>query len=142
MSLSAPHSSTIVEETIKLLRTLHRAGGGWNARINEFICLKMAFVNEIITEIPILQMQMNEWEEPAATAGGAAASGSGETNFTAQQAAVISCLSLIGGFDPRPRIGGRVQTEDGGRGVVAGINYQVKQAVDFLSLKRSNLTLL
>ena len=29
-------------------------------RINEYICLKMSFVNEIITEIPILQMQLNE----------------------------------------------------------------------------------
>ena len=110
VSLSAPHSSTIVEECVRLLRTLHRIPT-WNTKINEYICLKMSFVNEIITEIPILQMQLNE--------------GDGE-NFTAQQSSVISCLSLIGGFDSRPRIGGKVILDDGNTGIICGINYHGK----------------
>ena len=82
------------------LQTFNRVPA-WTSRINEYICLKMSFVNEIITEIPILQMQLNE--------------GDGE-NFTAQQASIISCLSLIGGFDSRPRIGGLVNSEDSAAG--------------------------
>jgi len=119
VSLSAPHSSTIVEEAVKLLRTLHRVPG-WNARINEFICVKMNFVNEIITEIPILQLLQQEEE------------GDSSDNYTGQQASIISCLSLIGGFDSRPRIGGKVCIEDGGRtGVIAGINYHGKITIQY-----------
>ena len=48
MSLTASHSSTIAEETIKLLRVLHSLSA-CNKKINEFICLKMSLVNEIIS---------------------------------------------------------------------------------------------
>ena len=41
VSLTASHSSTIAEETIKLLRVLHRLPA-WNKKINEFVCLKMS----------------------------------------------------------------------------------------------------
>ena len=48
------------------------------------------------------------------------------------QASIISCLSLIGGFDSRPRIGGKVCIEDGGRtGVIAGINYHGKITIQY-----------
>ena len=57
VSLTASHSSTIAEETIKCLRVLHKLPA-WNKKINEFICLKMSLVNEIISEIAILQMQL------------------------------------------------------------------------------------
>ena len=50
MSVTASHSSTIAEECIKLLRLLHRLPA-WNKKINEFICLKMSLLNEIISEI-------------------------------------------------------------------------------------------
>ena len=121
VALSATHSSTIVEECIKLLRSLHRLPA-WNSRINEYICLKMSFVNEIITEIPILQMQLTDGDE-------------GE-NFTCQQSSVISCLSLIGGFDSRPRIGGLIRLEDSSGGsnassaaVVCGVSRHGKLAI-------------
>ena len=113
VSLTASHSSTIAEECIKLLRTLHRLPT-WNRRINEYICLKMNLVNEIVSEIPILQMQLAE--------------GDGE-NFTAQQSAIISSLSIIGGFDSRPRLGGLVTTEDGASAVICGINVHGKVMV-------------
>jgi E3 ubiquitin-protein ligase HERC2 len=122
VALSATHSSTIVEECIQLLRTLHRLPA-WNSRINEYICLKMSFVNEIITEIPILQMQLADGDD-------------GE-NFTGQQSSIISCLSLIGGFDSRPRIGGLVKLDDGNVGgstaaaaaVVCGVSRHGKLAI-------------
>ena len=113
VSLTASHSSTIAEECIKLLRTLHRLPA-WNRRINEYICLKMNLVNEIVSEIPILQMQLAE--------------GDGE-NFTAQQSAIISSLSIIGGFDCRPRLGGMVTTEEGHSAIICGINVHGKVVV-------------
>ena len=74
----------------------------------------MNLVNEIVSEIPILQMQLAE--------------GDGE-NFTAQQSAIISSLSIIGGFDSRPRLGGKVNTEEGGSGIICGINVHGKVVV-------------
>jgi hypothetical protein len=43
VALTASHSSTIVEESVRLLRTLH-AMPQWSARINEYICLKLSLV--------------------------------------------------------------------------------------------------
>ena len=57
MSVTASHSSTIAEECIKLLRLLHRLPA-WNKKINEFICLKMSLLNEIISEIAGLHRNM------------------------------------------------------------------------------------
>ena len=110
VALTASHSSTIAEECIKVLRVMHRLPA-WNKKINEFICLKMSLVNEIISEIAILQMQLQD--------------GDGE-NFTAQQAAIISSLSLIGGFDPRPRLGGQVVCDETQPGVICGVNVHGK----------------
>jgi hypothetical protein len=129
VALSAPHSSTLVEETLLLLRSLHRLpGAAWSSRINALISLKLSHVREIITEIPILQMMHQEGE-----------------NFTAQQSAVISCLALMGGFDGRPRIGGLVSLEEGGSGssaamtaraVVCGVTRHGKLAVQLLGDSR------
>jgi E3 ubiquitin-protein ligase HERC2 len=113
VALTASHSSTIVEECIKLLRTLHRLPP-WNKRINDYICLKMSLVNEIVSEIPILQMQLEEGDVE---------------NFTAQQSAIISSLSLMGGFDPRPRLGGAVVTDEGANGIICGINVHGKVVI-------------
>jgi hypothetical protein len=56
-------------------------------------------VNEIVAEIPILQMQLPEEKDPACNCGRFS------ENFTGQQSAIMASLSLIGGFDPRPRLG-------------------------------------
>ena len=125
VSLTASHSSTIAEECIKLLRVLHRLPA-WNKKINEFICLKMSLVNEIISEIAILQMQLQE--------------GDGE-NFTAQQSAIISSLSLIGGFDPRPRLGGQVVCDDAQTGTICGINVHGKVVIQMFSGELKRMTL-
>ena len=71
----------------------------------------MNLVNEIVSEIPILQMQLEE--------------GNGE-NFTSQQSAIISSLSMIGGFDSRPRLGGQVNSDDGSTAIICGINVHGK----------------
>ena len=43
-------------------------------------------------------------------------------NFIGQQASIMACLALIGGYDPRPRLGGSlVHLESGCIGVVRKI---------------------
>ena len=56
-------------------------------------------VNEIVAEIPILQMQLPEEKDPACNCGRYS------ENFTSQQSAIMASLALIGGFDQRPRLG-------------------------------------
>lgn len=54
---TAPHSSTIIEESVGLLRTLYTIPE-WAAKMNDYMCLKLSLVNEIVVEIPMLQMQL------------------------------------------------------------------------------------
>ena len=62
--------------------------------------------------------------------------GDGE-NFTAQQASIISCLSLIGGFDSRPRIGGLVDSADAASGTVCSINHHGKILIQQVKVSTS-----
>lgn len=116
VALTASHSSSIVEECILLLRTLHNLSD-WTNKINEYVCLKLSLVNEIVAEIPILQMQLDEKEVE---------------NFTLQQSSIMASLALIGGFDHRPRLGGMVINESGEKGVVCKINVHGKLLVQIL----------
>ena len=124
VALTAAHSSTIAEECVRLLRTLH-ALPHWTARLNEYVCLKLSLVNEIVAEIPILQMQLDEDDD----------CGGGRDSFTPQQSSIMASLSLIGGFDARPRLGGTVVANAGSadsaaaRGVVCKINAHGKLLV-------------
>ena len=90
-------------------------GGGWSRKINEYMCLKLSLVNEIVAEIPLLQMQLpNETD-------GLTSSPSVE-NFIGQQSSIMACLALIGGYDLRPRLGGTmVHLDTGALGVVRKI---------------------
>ena len=58
MALTAAHSSTLVEECIRVLRKLHSIHD-WTNKINDYVCLKLSLVSEIVAEIPILQMQLD-----------------------------------------------------------------------------------
>ncbi|QQP57480.1 Uncharacterized protein FKW44_002489, partial [Caligus rogercresseyi] len=114
VALTASHSSTIAEETICLLRVLHGLPE-WSNKINEYICLKLSLVNEIVSEIPILQMQLDDCEQD---------------KFTLQQSAIMASLALIGGFDSRPRFGGSVRLiECGSKATITGINLNGKISV-------------
>ena len=79
------------------------------------MCLKLSLVNEIVAEIPLLQMQLpNETD-------GLTSSPSVE-NFIGQQSSIMACLALIGGYDLRPRLGGTmVHLDTGALGVVRKI---------------------
>ena len=50
-------------------------------------------------------------------------------SFTSQQSAIVASLSFIGGFDPRPRIGGQVILDSGLKGIVSKIDTRGKVVV-------------
>ncbi len=64
-------------------------GGVWR-RLNEYVCLKLSLVNEIVAEIPLLQMMQEEGLDER----------DGE-NFTQQQSSIVASLALIGTDDAR-----------------------------------------
>ena len=125
VALTATASSSIVEECIGILRRLH-SSSKWNSKINEYMCLKLSLVNEIVAEIPLLQMQLpNETD--------ICPSGNSDSNFISQQSSIMACLALIGGFDPRPRLGGSVMhLESGQIGVVRKMNVNGRLVMQML----------
>ena len=98
--------------------------------MNDFICLKLSLIHEIVAEIPILQMQLIPEDRE------------GLESFTSQQSSIIASLSLIGGFDPRPRLGGSITLDTGLRGVVSRIDSRGKvlaQIFDSNEIKKVSL---
>ena len=127
VALTAAHSSAVAEECIRVARRLH-ATPEWGSAVNDYACLKLSLVTEIVAEIPILQMQLEGsggGKEAEETAGG----GGRTDDFTAQQSSIVASLALIGGFDARPRLGGLVSTPDASRGVVCRIGARGKLLV-------------
>ena len=136
VALTASQSSTIVQECIYLLRTLNE-NQKWSSKINEFICLKLSLINEIVSEIPILQMQLPDEQidnfHNCSTTGGLSSKGCLD-NFLLQQSSIMASLALIGDFDPRPRLGGRVllSNENSNVGVITKINDHGKLLIQIL----------
>lgn len=77
---SASHSGTIVEELISLLRKLHTLPL-WNDSINCFISQKMCVATDMFIDTER------------------------DCNIYSEKLNVAAALNVIGGFDPRPRIG-------------------------------------
>ena len=141
VALTAAHSSTVAEECIRVVRKLHSTAE-WGGKINDYACLKLSLVSEIVAEIPILQMQLEGGKAPTDLED---TSTGGRDDFTAQQSSIVASLALIGGFDARPRLGGLVSTPDAGKGVVCRINARGKLLVQLLEtneLKKLPLQLL
>ncbi|XP_015510519.2 E3 ubiquitin-protein ligase HERC2 [Neodiprion lecontei] len=95
VSLTAARSSTIAEEIISLIRNLHPLPG-WNATLNTFLTAKLALASDLLNDGPLFHIQMNEND--------------GENSLAIQQT-VIASLSVVGGLDNKPRIGGMIETE-------------------------------
>ena len=136
VALTASQSSTIVQECICLLRTLHE-NQKWASKINEFICLKLSLINEIVSEIPILQMQLpdEQIDNYHTEAVGNLNSKGCLDNFLLQQSSIMASLALIGDFDSRPRLGGVVAlpSEGSSLGVVTKINIHGKMLIQLLA---------
>ncbi|OXU31335.1 hypothetical protein TSAR_012680, partial [Trichomalopsis sarcophagae] len=95
VSLTASHGSTLAEELIGLVRSLHLLPG-WNAALNTFLASKLALASDLLSDGPLFHIQMNE--------------NGGENSLIIQQS-VMATLSVVGGLDSRPRIGGLLEIE-------------------------------
>ncbi|XP_011141461.1 E3 ubiquitin-protein ligase HERC2 [Harpegnathos saltator] len=144
MSLTASYSSTVAEELIWLIRLLHSLPG-WNAIINRFLASKLSLTAELLSDGPLIHIQMNEND--------------GENSLNIQRT-VMATLVVIGGLDNRIRIGGLVnyenelaivckftkhsklviQLRDGGRARKIVPFYSVKRTTEKFQLDRMSLT--
>ena len=77
----------------------------------EFFVLNInfPFFSISVAEIPILQMQLTPDDSQL-------------ESFTSQQSAILASLSLMGGFDPRPRLGGQVVLDLNCKGVICKLD--------------------
>lgn len=91
--LTQSHSSTLSQEIINLLRTLHRIVG-WNQVLNSILVQKLNLAAYFAD-------------------GNTLTSVTGESSTTdSQHYMVIACLSMIGSWDVRPRIGAVVEIDN------------------------------
>lgn len=94
--LTAPHTSTVAEEIIVLLKRLFNHSV-WSGVISEFLSQKLCIAADLYAQEATQQ------------------------NSSSDAVEIVSSLSLIGGYDPRPRIGATFNV-DGHRGTVAGFS--------------------
>lgn len=114
--LTAPHTSTVAEEIIVLFKRLFNHSV-WRSVISEYLSQKLCIAADLYAQ----ETQQNNAED-------------------AMQ--IVSSLNLIGGYDPRPRIGAMFNV-DGNRGTVAGfskrgsvlIYYQLSNEMKKVSLQ-------
>lgn len=102
--LGASHSGTIAEELIVLLRKLHTLSH-WNTAINTFLSQKLCAATEILRDIET------------------------DTVQDAEKSFVVAALNVIGGYDPRPRIGLSL-THEGVRGTITSFTPKGKSIIN------------
>ena len=112
VSLTASRSSTLAEELISLIRSLHSLPG-WNAVLNTFLAAKLSLASDLLSDGPLFHIQMNE--------------NGGENSLSIQQT-VMAALIVVGGLDSRPRIGGLVEV-DGQVGTICKLTLHSKLIV-------------
>lgn len=98
--LSCCHTGTVAEEIIALLRKLHTMSA-WNSAINAFVSQKLYMATEMLGEASFKDIEEND------------------------KMAVLAALMLIGGCDPRPRIGLTI-TLDGQTATINNFTYKGK----------------
>ncbi|XP_055695916.1 probable E3 ubiquitin-protein ligase HERC2 [Lutzomyia longipalpis] len=101
--VSASYSGTIAEEIILLLRKLHSIPI-WNTTINEFLSEKLCIAADLFTQ--------DSFEE----------------EIDEEKIHIVGALSLIGGSDPRPRLGSHVNI-DGNFGTIIRFTNKGKAVV-------------
>lgn len=55
--LTASQSSTIAEECVVLLRTLH-SSTGWDQAVNQYLSVKLSVAGQLLTHGPLLNIQV------------------------------------------------------------------------------------
>ncbi|KAI8508669.1 E3 ubiquitin-protein ligase herc2, partial [Branchiostoma belcheri] len=122
VALTCSHSSTVAEELVSLLRTLHGIDS-WNRLINDYISSNLSVIADIVSDKP-KPLQMSEVE--------------GQVTIS-QTGAVLAVLAVIGSVDSRVRLGGLVRHDEWGVGTVSGIRQNGKIVVQFHDLKAAKL---
>ena len=106
--LASSHSGTVAEEIIILLRKLHTLPM-WNAAINTTLSRTLCMATQLLSS-----EGLNE--------------GLSTQSADSDKSDVVAGMILIGGCDPRPRIGLHL-TFDGMRGTVTGFTHKGKALV-------------
>lgn len=107
--LTQSHSSTVAQEIMNLLRTLHGLLG-WNQILNAMLMQKLNLAAYFLSEA-CLNSTMHEGQAS-----------------DQQHYIVVACLNVIGAWDIRPRIGALVEI-DNNQGTVVGISTKGKLCV-------------
>ncbi|XP_043927990.1 E3 ubiquitin-protein ligase HERC2 [Protopterus annectens] len=122
-SLTATHSSTLAEEIVALLRTLHSLSQ-WNGLINEYVNDQLNSVTFMLagrqTESAALEDYLPDSENP-------------------EVGSLMAVLAVIGGIDSRLRLGGQVTHEEFGEGTVTRITPKGKITVQFHDMRTSRV---
>uniref|UniRef100_A0A452GSK3 HECT-type E3 ubiquitin transferase n=1 Tax=Gopherus agassizii TaxID=38772 RepID=A0A452GSK3_9SAUR len=118
-SLTATHSSTLAEEIVALLRTLHSLSQ-WNGLINKYINSQLTSITHIFagkqSEGNVLEDYFTDPENPEV--GG-----------------LMAVLAVIGGIDSRLRLGGQVVHDEFGEGTVTRITPKGRITVQFYDMR-------
>ncbi|XP_065932278.1 E3 ubiquitin-protein ligase HERC2 isoform X5 [Magallana gigas] len=114
VSLTASYTSTVAEEIVCLLRTLH-ASDCWNSHINAYITSQLVNIGDMMVEKVCPSQELL----------------SEDTVLIDRLPIVLACLAVIGGVDNRARLGGRVEHEEMGFGTIARITSKGKIHVQF-----------
>nr|XP_022328228.1 E3 ubiquitin-protein ligase HERC2-like isoform X2 [Crassostrea virginica] len=125
VSLTASYTSTVAEEIVCLLRTLH-VSECWNSHINLYITNQLVNIGDMMVE------KVSPSQELVSEG----------TALVDRLPIVLACLAVIGGVDNRARLGGSVEHEEMGSGTIARITSKGKIHVQFKdgSLRACRLT--
>ncbi|XP_017159836.1 E3 ubiquitin-protein ligase HERC2 isoform X1 [Poecilia reticulata] len=125
-SLTATHSSTLAEEIVAVLRTLHSLGQ-WNSLINDYINTQLGSIGDIMAGC---QSEACFLEEYFPDSDGPRVCG------------LMAVLAVIGGIDGRLRLGGQVIHEEYGEGTVMRITPKGRITVQFHDMRTCRVCLL
>uniref|UniRef100_A0A3B5ANJ8 HECT-type E3 ubiquitin transferase n=1 Tax=Stegastes partitus TaxID=144197 RepID=A0A3B5ANJ8_9TELE len=125
-SLTATHSSTLAEEIVAVLRTLHSLSQ-WNSQINDYINTQLSSIGDIMagcqSEACFLEEYFPDSEGP-------------------RVGSLMAVLAVIGGIDGRLRLGGQVIHEEYGEGTVTRITPKGRITVQFHEMRTCRVCLL
>ncbi|KAG7243777.1 hypothetical protein INR49_008900, partial [Caranx melampygus] len=125
-SLTATHSSTLAEEIVAVLRTLHSLGQ-WNSLINDYINTQLSAIGDVMagcqSEACFLEEYFPDSEGP-------------------RVGSLMAVLAVIGGIDGRLRLGGQVIHEEYGEGTVTRITPKGRITVQFHEMRTCRVCLL
>ncbi|CAH0390181.1 unnamed protein product [Bemisia tabaci] len=110
VSLFVSRSNTILEESILLLRILY-SHPNWTLSFNRLLASKLSITIQLLTQLKF--------------------EGITESKISCKQVSAIAPLLVIGGVEPKCRIGSVVQVRDHGLGTVCNVGKQGKLVVHF-----------